>query len=402
MKYIVLIPDGLGDNPIKKLGGRTSLEAARTPNMDFFASRGIVGLSHNIPDGFTPGTDVGCMSVFGYDPRKYFTGRGPLEAAEHGIKLKKNELAFRCNLVTVEGDTLKDFSAGHIATAEAAPLFDFLNKKFKKIYGTKVRFYPGDGTGYRNLMIYKDGRREMEKVVCTPPHDIMGRRYDKYLPKGEKAGFLIEIMRRSREFFKDHPVNKKRAREGKGEASMIWLWGQGVSPSFPSYRKKYGVRGGVITAVDLVKGIAIHAGLDLVEVPGVTGYFDTNYVGKAKYALRALETRDLVVVHVEATDEAGHMGDARLKVKATEDVDKLVLGTLRRGLKRFGSYRVMVLPDHYTCVETRTHASTPVPFLIYSSQKEVKGPRKFCESAAGRGGMYMNEGHKLMDFFIKC
>lgn len=401
MKYVLIIPDGMGDNPVKKLGGRTPLEAARTPNMDFFASRGVAGICQNIPKGFTPGTDIGCMSVFGYDPRKYYTGRGPLEAAEHGIRLKKGDLAFRCNLVTVKGALLNDFCAGHISTREAGILLRALNTRLSASERLKVRFYPGEGTGYRNLMVYRGNGSGTGQVICAPPHDIMGRPYRKFLPRGKGAGFLKDLMLRSLGFFPEHAVNRKRARRKKGEASMIWLWGQGPTPSFPPYRKKFGLRGGVITAVDLVKGMALHAGLDVIRVPGVTGYFDTNYRGKAEYALRALRKKDLVIIHVESTDEAGHMGDAKLKVKAIEDVDRLVLGTLRKGLGKFGAYKLMVLPDHFTCVETRTHSSSPVPFLMYSSDHEKEGPKKFCEKTAKASGVSVPQGHRIMSLFLK-
>jgi 2,3-bisphosphoglycerate-independent phosphoglycerate mutase len=401
VKYVLVIPDGMGDYPLKSLSGKTPLEAAQTPNMDFFAMHGIVGLSRNIPPGFIPGTDIGCMSVFGFDPAKFFTGRGPLEAAELGITLGSEDLAFRCNLVTTEGEILKDFSAGHISTTEAAVLLEFLDERLKDLHQGRARFYPGEGTGYRNLMVYHDGKDRMREVSCTPPHDIMGKRYVDFLPKGEKAGFLTELMMKSKELLKDHPINQKRVREGKGQASMIWLWGQGVAPSFPSYRKKYGIGGAVITAVDLVKGIALHAGLDVIDVPGVTGYFDTNYVGKAEYALDALKDHDLAIVHVESTDEAGHMGDPKLKIKAIEDVDRHVLGTLRKGLEKFDTCKVMLLPDHYTCVETRTHSDAPVPFFIYSNKEIKKGPKKFCERTAKDSGNFVSEGYRLMDKFIK-
>lgn len=405
MKYVLVIPDGLGDNPLKKLGGKTPLEAAETPHMDALAKKGLVGLSQNIPAGFVPGTDIGCMSVFGYDPRKYFTGRGPLEAAELGLELKKGELAFRCNLVTTDGDVLKDFCADHISTDEAKTLLDFLNKAlrgpFEQKFKIKFRFFPGKGTGYRNLMICTDPKGELGKIICTPPHDIMGKHTPAFLPKGKGSDFLVELMTQSQKCFKEHPLNLKRTANGKGEASMIWLWGQGRPPEFPSYYKRFGLRGGVITAVDLVKGIAIHAGLDVIEVPGVTGYFDTNYVGKAEYALRALKTHDFVAIHVESTDEAGHSGDAKLKIKAIEDVDRFVLGTLRKNLGDLGPYKVMLLPDHFTCVETRTHASAPVPFFIASSEKPQKGPAQFCEKTAADSKILIREGHTLMERFIK-
>lgn len=400
MKHIVIIPDGMGDKPVKALGGKTPLEAAATPHMDYFASRGIMGLSRNIPKGYVPGTDIGCMSVFGYDPTKYFTGRGPLEAAEHGIDLKENEIAFRCNLVTTDGELLKDFSADHISTQEAKQLLEPFNAEIKKVYGQKVRFYPGDGTGYRNLMICEDPERLLDKVSCKPPHDIMGQQYAAYLPTGRGAELLLDLMERSENFFKNHPINCKRIQNGKGLASRIWLWGQGFPPVFPSYYQRYGFHGAVITAVDLVKGIAIHAGLDVVVVPGATGYFDTNYVGKAEYAINALRSRDLVVIHIESTDEAGHIGDAQLKIKAIEDVDRLVLGTLRAGLSEFKDYKIMLMPDHFTCVETRTHSSDAVPFFIYSTQDENTGDKKFSEATAAYSGVKILEGHTAMDLFV--
>jgi len=401
MKYVLIVPDGMGDRPISSLGGKTPLEAAQTPEMDYFAHRGTVGLSRNIPDSFIPGTDIGCMSVFGYDPSRYFTGRGPLEAAELGVALGSGDLAFRCNLVTIEGNLLKDFSADHISTAETAQLLETLNQHLSGRKPSSFAFYAGKGTGYRNLMVYRNAPRDAQQVLCTPPHDIMGRPYAESLPSGKHAKELNELIKTSFELFRDHPVNVRRIRNGKAPANMIWLWGQGFSPSFPSYYERYGLRGAVITAVDLVKGLAIHAGLDVLDVPGVTGYFDTNYEGKAEYAIHALRSRDFVAIHIESTDEAGHMGDAQLKIRAIEDIDRIVVGNLRRSLKEFGEYNILVLPDHFTCVETRTHASDPVPFLAYSSAHEKKGPKKFSEANASKTGIFMSEGHRIMETFIR-
>jgi 2,3-bisphosphoglycerate-independent phosphoglycerate mutase len=401
LKYVLIIPDGMGDRPVKALGGKTPLEAARTPNMDHFASRGTVGLTNNIPKGFVPGTDIGSMSVFGYDPRRYYTGRGPLEAAVHGIELEPKDLAFRCNLVTLEGDRLKDFSADHISLPEAKTLIEAFAAAARRRLSGKMRFFAGKGTGYRHLAVLKNAPAPLSKVVCTPPHDIMGKPFAKYLPKGPSAALLNDLMGFSREFLRAHPVNKRRAANGQGPANSIWLWGQGFMPEFPTYFKRYGFRGGVITAVDLLKGIAMHAGLDVIRVPGVTGYFDTNYVGKAEYAVNSLRSRDFVAIHVESTDEAGHIGDAKLKIKAIEDVDRLVLGTLREKLEEFGDYKLLLLPDHFTCVETRTHSSDPVPFLAYSSAKEKKGPKKFSERSARSTGVVVKEGHRLMDRFVE-
>lgn len=400
MKYILIILDGMGDKPVKKLGGKTPLEAAYTPNMDYFASRGLVGLTRNIPKGFAPGTDIGCMSVFGYDPRKYFTGRGPLEAAVHGIRLKAGDLAFRCNLVTTDGAVLKDFCADHISLPEARILMEALDRVVRKEMRDKVRFYAGKGTGYRHLMVVRNAAKTLDTIRCTPPHDIMGCPYQKHLPDPRTGRLLNRLMDISEEIFRDHPVNRLRRKNKKGVASRIWLWGQGFLPKFISYQKRFGFNGGVITAVDLLKGIAMHAGLRVIRVPGVTGYFDTNYIGKAQYAANSLKKRDFVAIHIESTDEAGHMGDAKLKIKAIEDVDRFVLGTLRKALKKFDPYKILLLPDHYTCVETRTHSSDPVPFFIYSSMEKREGPKKFSEASAKKSGFVIKEGHRLMDTFV--
>ncbi len=401
MKYILIVPDGMGDHPVKALGGKTPLEAAKTPNMDYFSRHGIVGVTSNIPKGYIPGTDIGGMSVFGYDPRKYFTGRGPLEAAVHGIELAPNDLSFRCNLVTLDGDQLKDFSADHISIPEAKKLIEYVAEKARPLFGKKVEFVPGVGTGYRHLAIFRGVDKALGAVTCTPPHDIMSQPYAKYLPQGKAAKILNDLMSLSRDILPKHPVNRRRVDNGKGMANSIWLWGQGFAPNFPKYYKRYGFRGGVITAVDLLKGIAMHAGLDVIRVPGVTGYFDTNYIGKAEYAINSLRSRDFVAIHVESTDEAGHIGDPKLKIKAIEDVDRLVLGTLRKGLKEFPEYKVLLMPDHYTCVETRTHSSDPVPFFIYSSVEKKRGPKKFSEKTASESGVVVKEGYKLMDYFVR-
>ena len=302
MKYVMLIPDGAGDRPVKALGSKTPLEAAKTPNLDRLASRSVVGLAENIPPGFTPGTDSGCMSLFGYDPARYYTGRGPLEAAQLGVKLEKDDLAFRCNLVTVEKGILKDFSADHVSTGEARKILETLNRIFR---GLPVRFYPGMGTGYRNVMVMSDSPKSTLTAKLAPPHDIMGEPIQKHLPKQAQEPLLRRLMLDSLEILKDQP-----------KANMIWLWGQGRSPKWPTYADRFGLKGAVVTAVDLVKGIGIFAGLDILNVPGVTGFFDTNYEGKAQYALDSLRIRDLAISHVESTDEAGHMGRADFKVKA--------------------------------------------------------------------------------------
>ncbi len=400
LKFVVIIPDGMSDHPLEELGGKTPLEEADTPNMDFFCRTSLVGLSKNIPQGMTPGTDVGCLSVFGYDPAKFYTGRGPLEAAGLGIALEPDELAFRCNLVTVEDGVLTDFCADHISTAEAGALFETLNAQTDRRLRAQVRFIPGKGAGYRNLMICRAKGLSDNDFICTPPHDILGREFKEFLPEGPKAESLIRWIRRSEELFRDHPVNVRRRQNGRLEATMIWPWGQGRQPQWPTFYEKHKIRGAVIAAADLVKGVARFAGLDVVEVPGVTGYFDTNYKGKAEYALAALRSHDLVVLHVSAVDEASHKGDGKLKARTIEDLDRWVLGTLREGLEGDGAFKVLLLPDHGTLSRTRTHTDEPVPFFIYSSQHQKKGAKKFSERSAAASGVLVEEGHTLMSRFF--
>ena len=400
MKYVLVIPDGMGDRPVRSLGGETPLEAARTPNMDYFAFRGRVGTTRTIPPGHTPGTDIGSMSLFGYDPKRCFAGRGPLEAAVHGLKLAPDDLAFRCNLVTLERGLLKDFSAGHIPLADAAKLMEGLKRRATKKFGRDLDLYAGLSTGYRHLAIVRGAPRALAKVRFSPPHDIMGRSWRDHLPAHPSAKRLVEFMAFSREYLENHPINERRRRTSGYPANSVWLWGQGFLPRLSTYRERFGLKGGVITAVDLLKGIALHAGLRVIRVPGVTGYFDTNYAGKASYALRSLKKSDFVAIHVESTDEAGHMGDPAMKIKAIEDIDRHIMGALRKGLPRLGAHQVLVVPDHFTCVETRTHSSDPVPFLVYSTEKKRKGPKKFSERSARASGLVVKEGHRLMNLFV--
>jgi 2,3-bisphosphoglycerate-independent phosphoglycerate mutase len=265
-----------------------------------------------------------------------------------------------------------------------------------------VRFYPGKGTGYRHLMVMKDAPKNLQDIFFYPPHDIMGKDFLKHYPKEPEAQFLMGLMDLSREIFLNHAVNIRRKKNGKGLASMIWLWGQGFSPKLPTFYEKYGIQGGLITAVDLLKGIAIFAGLDVIRVPGVTGYFDTNYIGKAEFAVNALRSRDFVVIHIESTDEGGHSGDPELKIRAIEDVDRMILGTLKNRLEsEFESYRILLVPDHFTCVETRTHSSDPVPFFVFDSLEKQKGPKKFSEKSAKDSGLVIRKGHELIDSLFK-
>lgn len=407
MKYIILLGDGMADRPRADLGGRTCLQAAKTPNLDQLASAGQVGMVSTVPDGYAPGSDVANLSVLGYDPRKYYTGRSPLEAASIGVSLGPDDVAFRCNLVTLKVTAggsaadrrrtllMEDFSAGHISTIEARTLIEEIGDKL----GTEhIRFYPG--VSYRHLMVWKGGK---ERIDCTPPHDIQDKDIQDYLPRGEGDDIINELMVASLDILTNHPINKGRLEAGKRAANSIWLWGQGKRPSMPTFREKYGLEGAVISAVDLTKGLGVYAGFEVVNVPGATGWIDTNYVGKAEHALFALKSKDIVYLHVEAPDEAGHTGDVKNKIKAIEDFDEFIVGNVVHGMKQFDEYRILALPDHPTPLEIRTHSAEPVPFVLYDSRSERKGaPVTYDERIADRSdALVFKEGYKLMDHFLK-
>lgn len=400
MKYIVIVPDGAADHPLDELNGKTPLQAAHTPNMDFLAANGIAGAVRNVPRGFSPGSDVANLSILGYDPKIYYTGRAPIEAISMGISLSKNDIAYRCNLVTLQfldknRILMDDYSAGHISSEEAKILIEDINKK---LGSESLRFY--SGVSYRHIMVWKEGTEEIE---CTPPHDITGKEISRYLPIGKNANFLKDLISRSVEILKDHPVNKKRVAEGKKPANSIWLWGQGRTPRLPTYQDKYKLTGALISAVDLTKGLGILAGLHIINVPGATGWIDTNYEGKAEYALNALEQVDFVYIHIEAPDEAGHQGKYSLKIRAIEDIDKLVVGKiLKEAPKRFKNFKILLLPDHPTPVKLKTHTSEPVPFVIYDGQKKVDNKKRdFSESILNSPDLEIEDGYRLMDFFLK-
>jgi len=408
MKYIIIIGDGMADRPLKELGGKTCLQSAKTVNLDQLATLGEVGVAHTVPEGFQPGSDVANLTLMGYDPRKYYTGRSPLEAASMGVDLGPDDVAFRCNLVTLKVSggkahdpagkrraLMEDFSAGHISSEESRMLIEEIENKL----GTKtLQFFPG--VSYRHLMVWRGGKDAME---CTPPHDIQDKEVQDYLPRGDGDEVINELMEASYEVLVNHPVNKNRIEGGKRPANSIWLWGQGRRPSMPTFREKYGLEGAVISAVDLTKGIGVYAGFEVIKVPGVTGWIDTNYVGKAEHALFALKTKDIVYLHVEAPDEAGHTGDVKNKIKAIEDFDELIVGNIVHGMKQFDAYRILVMPDHPTPLSLRTHSADPVPFVLYDSTRERKGPAvSYDESILERKNVRtFREGHKLMDHFLK-
>lgn len=400
MKYIVLLGDGMADYPIKELGNKTPLETAKTESMDAIARRGTIGMVQTIPQGLSPGSDIANLSILGYDPKRYITGRAVYEAASAGVKLDSSDVAFRCNLVTLSksgGKTImKDYSAGHITTDEAKKVIVELDQR---LGNDEIRFYPG--VSYRHLMVWKDGSEKME---TTPPHDISGKDSTAYLPKGAGAEKLLHLMEEAKEILNDNQVNKERVAVLKPPANSIWLWGQGKPISMPSFKEKYGLTGSVISAVNLIKGIGLTLGLSPVEVPGATGYLDTNYLGKAEYALKALEKKGFVFVHVEAPDEAAHNGDIHNKIKAIGDFDEMVVKTVLEGIDQFEEYKIMVLPDHRTPIVRKTHTSEPVPFALCSSSS-LKGESKqhveFSEESAEKSGLFIKNGFDLMDFFIK-
>jgi 2,3-bisphosphoglycerate-independent phosphoglycerate mutase len=400
MKYVILQGDGMPDHLLPELGGKTPLEVANTPNLDKIAKCAIkFGMVKTIPDPLPPGSDVGNLTVLGYDPMIYYTGRSPLEAASMGVSLGTTDVTLRCNLVTLadEGGStiMEDYSAGHITTEEAKEIILDLKGELDQ---ENLTLHPG--VSYRHLLVWSGGNKD---VLTTPPHDISGKDIATYFPSGEGSQKLTELIEKSREILKDHPVNKKRVQEGKNPATSIWLWGQGVAPTMPTFKELYGLTGSVISAVDLVKGIGKYAGLDVIDVPGATGYLDTNYEGKVDYALNSLEEVDLTMIHIESTDETGHMGDAKLKIQAIEDFDGRVVGRVLEGIKRFGDYKILVMSDHPTPIDIRTHINEPVPFAIYSSADEGLKNDSFVytEKSASTSDVYVNEGYKLVSMLIE-
>jgi len=404
VKYIVLVGDGMGDYPVEQLGGKTPLQAAKKPNMDMLAMNGILGLVKLAPDGFYPGSDVTQLSLLGYDPAKYYTGRSPLEAASIGVSLDAKDVAYRCNLVTLmkgdeyitsglSGDVIMaDYSGGHIGTEEARELILSLDREL----GSEVfRFYPG--VSYRHLFVWKGGETE---VKCTPPHDFTGKSLAGHLPVGKGVEVLNELMEKAISILASHPLNKARFDRGEKMANGIWLWGQGKAPRVRTFYSRYGLEGSMIAAVDLMRGIGKYAGFDVIDVPGATGYLDTNYKGKGEYALGELERKDIVYVHVEAPDEAGHNGDVRGKVEAIEKLDENVVGTILKGMKDRGPFRFLILCDHWTPVSIRTHTPEPVPFILYDSGETEKSGMVYDEFHAAKSGLFVEDGTKLIDMLI--
>jgi 2,3-bisphosphoglycerate-independent phosphoglycerate mutase len=376
----------MADLPLAALQGKTPLQAAKKPNIDRLARLGRCGLAQTVPEGFPPGSDVANLSVMGYAPSKHYTGRAPLEAAAMGVALAPDDIAFRCNFVTVEDGIMKDYSAGHITTEEGGELIEAVQPLMPE-----RRLYAG--VSYRNLLVLKAGA----KAVCTPPHDISDQLAAEHLPSGPDSELLIKLMEAARPILARHPVNKKRIAAGKHPANAIWLWGQGPAPVMPTFAEKYGLKGAMISAVDLLKGIGRYAGLEVIDVAGATGNIDTNYEGKVQATLEALKSCDFVYLHIEAPDEAGHEGNIELKVRAIELFDEKVVGPVVEGLEKSGEdWRVLVLPDHATPISIKTHSCDPVPFAIMGTGIEQDEVERFDEDAAKRGAYGLVEATKLV------
>lgn len=402
MKYIVVLGDGMADYKLPQLGNKTPLQAARKPYTDMLAKVSEVGLCKTVPDGFKPGSDVANLSVLGYDPHECYTGRSPLEAVSIGIDLKETDLTLRCNILTVsdeanyEDKKMIDYSAGEISTEEAAELIAYLKKYFDS---EKFALYPG--VSYRHCLVAANGHTGHE---LTPPHDITGRPVKGHLPRGPQGKLYREMTERSYELLKDHPVNRARIAAGKNPANSIWLWGEGTKPALENFRNKFGVKGGVISAVDLVKGIGILAGMKVIEVDGATGNYDTNFSGKARAALDALKGGlDLVYIHMEAPDECGHQGDTEHKIYSIEQIDEKVVRPICEELKGAGEpFRMLICPDHPTPIAVRTHVSDPVPYLLYDSEKNCAvGVASYDEDSAKAGGVYVERGTQLMQKLLR-
>lgn len=394
----MLVPDGMSDRPQPALGGRTPLAVARTPNMDRIAADGVTGTARMVPSQLPSGTAVAMLAVMGYDPLRHRVGRGPVEAASMGIELAPGDVAFRCNLVTCVDGVMVDSSAGHITTQEARVLISALGDK---LGGERIDFVPG--VSYRHLVIFReaDDPQALIDVSCVPPHDIVGMKIRDWWPRGGAADVVRGLMEASVEVLADHEINVVRRDLGEKEATMIWLWGQGGRAELPRFCDVWGVRGAVISAVDVVNGFAALAGMQVIKVPGATGYFDTNYEGKARAAVDALSEVDLVIVHVEATDEAGHMGDAKLKVRAIEDFDSRVVGPVLDGISRYAQWRVLVVPDHATVIgEASPHAHDPVPLAMCGWGITPDDSRAYSEQDAAEGSLRFKKGHELLGEFI--
>lgn len=400
MKYIIIHGDGMADWPCDELGGKTPLEAARKPNMDLLATRGMLGLVATIPKGMPSGSDVGTMTMMGYDPLRYHTGRAPIEAASQGIAMAPDDVVFRMNLVSLApgadgAPIMKDFTSGHITSEESGKIVGDINRE---LGGGEIEFFPG--VSYRHLMIWHGGART---TTLTPPHDITGKPVAPHLPAGEGADRLRSVMERAAAILREHPVNRARREKGEPEANSVWFWGQGTRPAVPTLKERFGIDGAVISAVDLVNGIGRLAGLEQIKVPGATGYLDTDYAAKARYGLDALKRRDFLLLHIEAPDEAGHMGRADLKTEAIERIDELILGPMVAGLATMGEFAILLQPDHATPSKLKTHSPEPVPFALMTSKAYARSSalaRRYTEAEGKATGIAVTDGYRLIESLL--
>ena len=401
MKYVVILGDGMADYPIDAIGGKTPLMVANKPNIDALCQKGEIGLVKTVPEGLKPGSDVANLAVMGYNPKKCYSGRSPLEALSIGIDLKDDDIAIRCNLVTLSEDepyeqkTMVDYSAGEISSQEAKVLIEYLDSKLST---DSLHFYAG--VSYRHCLVKNHAK---VGTTYTPPHDISGRKVTEYLPKDLYGDEMLALMKKSYDLLKDHPINKARIEAGKNPANSIWLWGEGTKPKLEAFEDKFGIKGSVISAVDLLKGIGIGAKMEVIEVDGACGTYKTNFLGKAKAAIDSLKRNDYVYIHMEAPDECGHQGDLEHKILSIELIDSIVVKYIVDELSKMGEdYSILVMPDHPTPIKLRTHVSDPVPYLIYRSNKELQNKaQSYNEETAKDANIYYESSEELINKFIK-
>jgi 2,3-bisphosphoglycerate-independent phosphoglycerate mutase len=397
-KFVIVIPDGAADEPFDSLGGKTPLQAASLPAMDSVARQGIVGRSRNVPDRFLPASDVATLSLFGYDPERYYTGRAPLEAAAMGMALGADDWAIRCNLMTINDGRLTDFTAGHITSEEGRLLIEALQES---LGSADLEFHAG--VSYRNLLIARGGVSRLgfsPHTFTTPPHDHPGEPAADHLPAGPGADLLRRLMTGAAPVLASHPVNLARVQAGKRPANAIWLWGEGKAPSVPTFHELHGLRGAIISAVDLVRGVGVLAGWTRIDVPGATGYLDTDYAAKGRFAIQALADHDIVCIHIEAPDEASHEGRGDAKIEALERIDRDIVAPVRQALERYGMWRILISPDHSTLLRTRAHDRAPVAWTMAGTGVAPSGQTYDEISAREGGGPFFDKGYQLMDCFL--
>jgi len=402
MKYVIVIEDGASDYPIEEIDGKTPLKVADKPVLDRIAKEGRTGLIQNVPETLPPGSDVANMSIFGYDPLEYYTGRGPLEAASMGVETKEGDVIFRCNTITEKDGLMASSNAGHITSPEAAELMEYLNEYFNDKYPDfKGKFYPG--VSYRHLFVYndKENAEKLAKLAMVPPHDFVGEEIADKLEFDSFADEIKAIMIESKEALSNHPVNQKRIEEGKEPSNMVWFWGQGTMPAMPSMKDTYGLKGAVITGVDLIKGLGVCTGCTNLDVPGATAFFDTDYKAKGEYAVNALENNDIVIVHIEAPDEAGHAKNLKEKVRGIENIDKHILAPLMEALPKYGDFKIAVLPDHPTPIDVGTHTRDMVPIAIYSTKDEADDVLVYDEDSVKDGALGKLTGCNLLKLLLE-